>query len=84
MHQHVPSASALPHANETPQRAQTSFRNGSEAEGIIGALSGGIAGKINHAWMTALRRPEIAIIARSLAFSSIAVRHGRGRCRSLL
>lgn len=56
MHQQVPSALALPHANDAPHRAQTNWRNGSVAEGIIPPLSGVIAGKINQAGVTALRQ----------------------------
>jgi hypothetical protein len=78
MHQHEPSAALLPHWNVAPQRSQASSRNGNERAGIIAALSGVIAGKINHAGMTALRRWAKPWAVTSGAFSSIAAGHGGG------
>jgi hypothetical protein len=72
MHQQLPSALALPHWNAAPQRAQASFRSGKVRAGIMVALSGGIAGKINHAAVTSLRRMEQARNTCFVAFSSTA------------
>ena len=57
MHQHAPALA--PHSNDEPQRAQTRRWSGdAESVGarIIVALSGVMAGKINHARMTVLRQ----------------------------
>jgi hypothetical protein len=57
MHQHAPAAA--PHSNTTPHFAQARLRKSdceSVGGGIIGTLSSVIAGKINHAGVTALRR----------------------------
>ena len=57
MHQHAPALA--PHSNEVPQRAQARRWSGKvESVGarLIAALSGVMAGKINHAGMTVLRR----------------------------
>ena len=57
MHQQTPALA--PHSNDVPQRAQARRRSGNvESVGarIIMALSGVMAGKINHAWMTGLRQ----------------------------
>jgi hypothetical protein len=56
MHQQLPSAPAVPHSKAVLQRSQVSVRSGKVLAGIIAALSGFIAGKINRAGMTALRR----------------------------
>jgi hypothetical protein len=72
MHQQVPSALALPHWNAAPQRAQASWRSGKVRAGIIVALSGGIAGKINHAAVSSLRRMDRALKAAFVAVSAMA------------
>jgi hypothetical protein len=55
MHQQAPALA--PHSNDLPQRAQAR-RGNVESVGarLILALSGVIAGEINHAGVTALRR----------------------------
>ena len=61
MHQHVPVLLPLPvpHSNDVPQRTQARRRSGyveSAEARLISALSGVMAGKINHARMTVLRQ----------------------------
>ena len=57
MHQHAPALA--PHSNDVPQRAQA-MRSSRNVESVgarlILALSGVIAGEINHAGMTVLRQ----------------------------
>jgi hypothetical protein len=58
MHQQAPASA--PHSNAVPQRTQAMRRSGKVdrfAVALIAALLGVIAGKINHAGMTALRQP---------------------------
>jgi hypothetical protein len=83
MHQQEPSASLLPHWKVAPHRTQASCRSGNELSGIIGPLSGVIAGKINHVGVTALRRLEPAFAPSIIAFSSMAAGHGRSRDQCL-
>jgi hypothetical protein len=57
MHQQAPALA--PHSNDVPQRAQARRGSGNvESVGarLILALSGVIAGEINHAAVTVLRR----------------------------
>ena len=57
MHQQAPALA--PHSNDVPQRAQARRCSGDvESVGarLIFALSGVMAGKINHARVTALQR----------------------------
>jgi hypothetical protein len=57
MHQHAPALA--PHSNDVPQRAQARRWSGnfeSVRARLIRALSGVIAGEINHAGMTVLRQ----------------------------
>jgi len=57
MHQHAPALA--PHSNGVPQRAQARRWSGNvESVGarLILALSGVIAGEINHAGVTVLRQ----------------------------
>jgi hypothetical protein len=61
MHQHAPVLLPLPvpHSNDVPQRAQARRRSGnieSVDARLISALSGVMAGKINHVGMTGLRQ----------------------------
>jgi hypothetical protein len=59
-----------------PHFAQTSWRGWVEAR-IIVALSVFIGHEINHAGMTAMRRPSVVFAVPPMAFFSIAARHGR-------
>jgi hypothetical protein len=64
MHQHAPLTPPVPQSNAVPQRAQARRRRGKTdwlGAGIIAALSGGIARKINHADMTGLGQPMLAV-----------------------
>ena len=57
MHQQAPALA--PHSNDVPQRAQQRRCSGnteSVKAALILALSGVMAGKINHAGMTVLRQ----------------------------
>jgi hypothetical protein len=66
MHQHAPALA--PHSNDVPQRAQARRRSGNvESVGarLISALSGVIAGKINHAGMTVLRQHTYCVVPLS-------------------
>jgi len=57
MHQQAPASA--PHSNDVPQRAQARRRSGnveSVRARLILALSGVIAGEINHAAVTVLRQ----------------------------
>jgi len=64
MHQHAPALA--PHSNDVPQRAQArrwSRNVESVVARLILALSGVIAGEINHAGVTGLRqRPYSAAL----------------------
>jgi len=59
MHQQAPPLLSAPHSNVVPQRPQARRRSGkrcSVGAGIIVALLGVIARKINHPVVTALRQ----------------------------
>jgi hypothetical protein len=63
MHQQAPALA--PHSNDAPQRAQAMRCNGDvESVGvrIIVALSGVMAGEINHAGMTGLRQQMYCVM----------------------
>jgi hypothetical protein len=66
MHQQAPALA--PHSNDVPQRAQARRWSGDvESVGprLILALSGVIAGEINHAGVTVLRRKMYCVMQLS-------------------
>ena len=77
MHQQPPLSPPVPQSNAAPQRAQARRRRGKAdwlGAGIIAALSGDIARKINHADMTGLRQPMPAVpssMPRGMAVAEI-------------
>src|SRR4051812_30842701 len=69
MHQHAPALA--PHSNGVPQRAQQRRCSGaieSVEATLMLALSGVMAGKINHAGMTVLRQRRVLPGAAFMAF----------------
>jgi hypothetical protein len=69
MHQQAPALA--PHSNDAPQRAQARRCSGN-AESVrarlILALSGVMAGEINHAAVTVLRRQNYCVVQLSWHF----------------